>query len=271
MKKLTTIFAVLFLCYTCPIQAQQVKGLVLDSETKAPLWGASIQVEGVQKGTISDSKGNFSLSNLPVNTTLVVSFVGYEPKQISVTNAEKILLNRSNFLQDEVIVKATRADENSAMAFSDVGAKTLNKNNLGQDMPVLLQFTPSVVMTSDAGAGVGYTGIRIRGSDATRVNVTINGIPVNDSESQGTYWVNMPDFASSVQSVQIQRGVGTSTNGAGAFGGSVNMQTNEFKEKSYGEILLSGGSFGTLKSTIKVGSGLLAGKFTVEVKYCLRF
>ena len=264
MKKLTTIFAVLFLCYTCPIQAQQVKGLVLDSETKAPLWGASIQVEGVQKGTISDSKGNFSLSNLPANTTLVVSFVGYEPKQISVTNAEKILLNRSNFLQDEVIVKATRADENSAMAFSDVGAKTLNKNNLGQDMPVLLQFTPSVVMTSDAGAGVGYTGIRIRGSDATRVNVTINGIPVNDSESQGTYWVNMPDFASSVQSVQIQRGVGTSTNGAGAFGGSVNMQTNEFKEKSFGEILLSGGSFGTLKSTIKVGSGLLAGKFTVD-------
>ena len=235
MKKLTTIFAVLFLCYTCPLQAQQVKGLVLDSETKAPLWGASIQVEGVQKGTISDSKGNFSLSNLPANTTLVVSFVGYEPKQISVTNAEKILLNRSNFLQDEVIVKATRADENSAMAFSDMGAKTLNKNNLGQDMPVLLQFTPSVVMTSDAGAGVGYTGIRIRGSDATRVNVTINGIPVNDSESQGTYWVNMPDFASSVQSVQIQRGVGTSTNGAGAFGGSVNMQTNEFKGPRKGD------------------------------------
>lgn len=264
MKKLTTIFTVVFLCFASALQAQQIKGLILDRETKAPLWGASIQVEGIQKGTMSDAKGQFTLSNLPQSAHLLVSFVGYEPFRISAKDAQEVLLKRSNFLQDEVIVKATRADENSAMAFTDVGANALNKSNLGQDMPVLLQFTPSVVMTSDAGAGIGYTGIRIRGSDATRVNVTINGIPVNDSESQGTFWVNMPDFASSVQSVQIQRGVGTSTNGAGAFGGSVNMQTGEFKDKSYGEILLSGGSFGTLKSTIKVGSGLLAGKFTVD-------
>jgi iron complex outermembrane receptor protein len=152
------------------------------------------------------------------------------------------------------------------MAYANVSAEELKKSNLGQDMPMLLNFTPSVVVTSDAGAGVGYTGIRIRGSDATRVNVTINGIPINDSESQGTYWVNMPDIASSVNSVQIQRGVGTSTNGAGAFGGSVNLQTNTFEPKAYGEINASGGSFGTLKTTIKAGSGLMNNKFTVDAR-----
>jgi iron complex outermembrane receptor protein len=150
------------------------------------------------------------------------------------------------------------------MAYSNVSATELGKSNLGQDMPMLLNFTPSVVTTSDAGAGIGYTGIRIRGSDATRVNVTVNGIPINDSESQGTFWVNMPDFASSVNSVQIQRGVGTSTNGAGAFGGSVNMQTNTFEPNAYGEANASGGSFGTLKTTLKFGSGLLGGKFTLD-------
>jgi iron complex outermembrane receptor protein len=150
------------------------------------------------------------------------------------------------------------------MAYSNMSAEEVGKSNLGQDMPMLLNFTPSVVTTSDAGAGIGYTGIRIRGSDATRVNVTVNGIPINDSESQGVFWVNMPDFASSVNSVQIQRGVGTSTNGAGAFGGSVNMQTNTFESKAYGEVHASGGSFGTLKTTIKGGSGLLGGKFTLD-------
>jgi iron complex outermembrane receptor protein len=193
-----------------------------------------------------------------------VSFVGYEPIEITADKANQIALNKSNFLQDEVVVRATRADENSAMAYSNVSAAELGKSNLGQDMPQLLNFTPSVVTTSDAGAGIGYTGIRIRGSDATRVNVTVNGIPINDSESQGTFWVNMPDFASSVNSVQIQRGVGTSTNGAGAFGGSVNMQTNTFESKAYGEAHASGGSFGTLKTTLKFGSGLLGGKFTLD-------
>lgn len=195
---------------------------------------------------------------------LKISFVGYEPVEVLAEKASRVELKRSSFLQDEVMVKSLRADENSAMAYSNVSASELGKSNLGQDMPNLLNFTPSVVTTSDAGAGVGYTGIRIRGSDATRVNVTINGIPVNDSESQGTYWVNMPDFASSVNSVQIQRGVGTSTNGAGAFGGSVNMQTNHFEAKPYAEMNASGGSFGTLKTTLKVGSGLLGDKFTVD-------
>jgi len=262
MKKATTLIITLILCVQS-LFAQKIQGLVFDQETKAPLWGASVSVKGSPKGNVTDAKGHFSLA-VSATDVLVVRFVGYEPVEVSAKQAAQIALKKSNFLQDEVVVKATRADENSAMAYSNVSAADLGKSNLGQDMPQLLNFTPSIVTTSDAGAGVGYTGIRIRGSDATRVNVTINGIPVNDSESQGTYWVNMPDFASSVNSVQIQRGVGTSTNGAGAFGGSVNMQTNSYEPKAYGEVNASGGSFGTLKTTIKAGSGLLGGKFTVD-------
>lgn len=244
--------------------AQKMRGQVLDQESKLPLWGASVAFVGSPNGTITDANGYFSISSFSQKNRLKISFVGYEPVEILAENAARVELKRSSFLQDEVLVKSTRADENSAMAYSNVSASELGKSNLGQDIPNLLNFTLSVVTTSDAGAGVGYTGIRIRGSDATRVNVTINGIPVNDSESQGTYWVNMPDFASSVNSVQIQRGVGTSTNGAGAFGGSVNMQTNTFEGKAYAEINGSGGSFGTLKTTLKVGSGLLGSKFTVD-------
>lgn len=260
MKKLTTLF---FLFCTHVMFGQKVEGIVFDQETNAPLWGASVSVKGSQKGKVTDSKGRYQLAASP-NSTISVSFVGYEPVDVPAEKSKQIGLKKSNFLQDEVVVRATRADENSAMAYSNVSATELGKSNLGQDMPMLLNFTPSVVTTSDAGAGIGYTGIRIRGSDATRVNVTVNGIPINDSESQGTFWVNMPDFASSVNSVQIQRGVGTSTNGAGAFGGSVNMQTNTFEPKAYGEANASGGSFGTLKTTLKFGSGLLGGKFTLD-------
>jgi iron complex outermembrane receptor protein len=140
------------------------------------------------------------------------------------------------------------------------------KNNLGQDIPFLLQNSPSVIVNSDAGAGVGYTGINIRGSDATRINVTVNGIPINDSESHGMYWVNMPDLASSVENIQVQRGVGTSTNGAAAFGASINIQTAQLNVKPYAEISNSYGSFNTWKHTIKAGSGLLADHFTVDAR-----
>ncbi len=262
MKKATTLIITLIVCVQS-LYAQKIQGLVFDQETKAPLWGASVSVKGSQKGNVTDAKGQFILS-APSDAVLLVRFVGYDPVEVKASQSKSIALKKSNYLQDEVVVRATRADENSAMAYSNMSAEELGKSNLGQDMPMLLNFTPSVVTTSDAGAGIGYTGIRIRGSDATRVNVTVNGIPINDSESQGVFWVNMPDFASSVNSVQIQRGVGTSTNGAGAFGGSVNMQTNTFESKAYGEVHASGGSFGTLKTTIKGGSGLLGGKFTLD-------
>ncbi|HLN94848.1 MAG TPA: Plug domain-containing protein, partial [Flavobacterium sp.] len=129
---------------------------------------------------------------------------------------------------DEVQVSSIRATAKTPVSFSNLSKQEMASRNLGQDIPMLMQFLPSVVTTSDAGNGFGYTGIRVRGSDATRINVTLNGIPYNDAESHGTFWVNMPDFASSVQNLQLQRGVGTSTNGAGAFGASLNLLTDSY-------------------------------------------
>jgi len=162
---------------------------------------------------------------------------------------------------DEVLVSAVRVTSKTPVSFSNLDKKEIKNRNLGQDIPILMNYMPSVVTTSDAGNGVGYTGIRVRGSDATRVNVTINGIPYNDAESSGTFWVNMPDFASSVESLQLQRGVGTSTNGAGAFGASLNLLTDSFSRKSNGEISNSFGSFNTRKHTVKFSSGLLNDHF----------
>lgn len=162
---------------------------------------------------------------------------------------------------DEVLVSAIRATTKTPVSFSNLDKKDIKSRNLGQDIPILMNFLPSVVTTSDAGNGVGYTGIRVRGSDATRVNVTINGIPYNDSESHGTYWVNMPDFASSVESLQLQRGVGTSTNGSGAFGASLNMLTDSYSKIGTGEISNSIGSFNTQKHTVKFSTGLMNNHF----------
>ncbi|MBX2951950.1 MAG: TonB-dependent receptor [Leadbetterella sp.] len=167
---------------------------------------------------------------------------------------------------NEVVVKATRANEKTGMAYSNVSQTAIKKQNLGQDLPFLLNQLPSVVVTSDAGTGVGYTGIRIRGTDPTRINVTLNGIPYNDSESQGVFWVNMPDFASSVQSIQVQRGVGTSTNGAGAFGASVNVNTLQLNRDPFAEVNVSGGSFNTLKTNFIASSGLLNDKFVFDAR-----
>ena len=158
---------------------------------------------------------------------------------------------------DEVLVQAVRVTKEFPITFSNLEKEDITPRNLGQDVPILMNFMPAVVTTSDAGAGIGYTSIRVRGSDATRVNVTINGVPYNDAESQGTFWVNMPDFSSSTQSLQLQRGVGTSTNGAGAFGASLNMLTDAFSEEAYAKVSSSIGSFNTLRNNVKFSTGLL--------------
>ena len=168
---------------------------------------------------------------------------------------------------DAVLVKAVRVDADSPITHSNVSKEELAKRNLGQDIPILLNYLPSVVTTSDAGAGIGYTGIRVRGTDASRVNVTINGIPYNDPESQGTFWVNLGDFASSTESLQLQRGVGTSTNGSGAFGASLNVLTDAFSEDASGEISNSFGSYNTRKHTIKLSTGLLNEHFEISGRF----
>lgn len=165
---------------------------------------------------------------------------------------------------EEVSVSGLRVNENQPLTFSEVQTEALKERNLGQDLPILLNFLPGVVTTSDAGAGIGYTGIRVRGSDASRVNVTINGIPYNDSESQGTFWVNLPDFTSSVDNIQLNRGVGTSTNGAGAFGASLNLITQGVSDQAFAEIASSFGSFNTTKNTVKFSTGLLNEHFELS-------
>lgn len=172
----------------------------------------------------------------------------------------------SNRIQniEGIIINGLRAKD--APNNTLVSKWTLNSKNFGQDMPTLLEFTPSVVTTSDAGAGIGYSGLRIRGVDASRINVTINGVPVNDPESHDVYWVNMPDLVGSVENIQLQRGVGASTNGAAAFGASVNIKTNDIQSNPYARLDLSGGSFGTLRGSISAGTGLLNQRFTLEAR-----
>jgi iron complex outermembrane receptor protein len=274
MKKTTTYFFMLiaFLWLSnLPAWAQlSISGTVNDADGGI-LPGAAVTLEGTYTGTFTDANGTFKLTNLkPGAVSVRVSLLGYEtqtqPVDVTQNVTLSVNLKKTAVVVDEVVVSATRANQKSAIAYTDVSRQYLNKLNLGQDIPQLLNFTPSVVTTSDAGAGVGYTGIRIRGSDATRVNVTLNGIPYNDAESQGTYFVDMPDFASSVSSIQIQRGVGTSTNGAGAFGASLNIQTNKLETKPYAESNLSAGSFGTRKVNVLAGTGLLNNHFVLDAR-----
>ncbi|HET6722483.1 MAG TPA: TonB-dependent receptor plug domain-containing protein [Chitinophagaceae bacterium] len=185
----------------------------------------------------------------------------------AVSGQNKDSTRRDSFLLLEPVeVKAIRAGENSPFTRTNISKKEIEKLNLGQDLPFILNQTPSVVVNSDAGNGIGYTGIRIRGSDASRINVTINGVPFNDAESQGNFFVDLPDFSSSVASIQVQRGVGTSSNGAGAFGASINISTNEANLQPYAEFNNSYGSFNTWKNTVKVGSGLVSDHFTTDLR-----
>ena len=202
------------------------------------------------------------MKNIFLFLTLLVLSVSVNAQQ-----NQKIQDSTKTEKLDEVLVKAVRVDADSPITHSNISKEVLAKRNLGQDIPILLNFLPSVVTTSDAGAGVGYTGIRVRGTDATRVNVTINGIPYNDPESQGTFWVNLGDFASSTESIQLQRGVGTSTNGSGAFGASLNLLTDAFSEEASGEIANSFGSFGTRKHTVKLSTGLLDDHFEISGRF----
>jgi iron complex outermembrane receptor protein len=246
-----------------------ISGTITDQVSGQSLAGASVRLENTFKASTSDHAGHYRLSNLSAGSYLVkVSYIGYETLEQTVDLQSDFTLDlrleKKQVLADEVIVTATQATDKSALAYTNLNRAELSKQNLGQDLPLLLNLTPSAVTTSDAGAGVGYTGIRIRGSDATRVNVTINGVPYNDAESQGSFFVNLPDLASSVNSIQIQRGVGTSTNGPGAFGASLNIQTNQLRKEAYAEVNNTFGSFNTWKHTAMVGTGLINGHFTFD-------
>lgn len=268
MKKILLAFTAFLLPFVAAAQFS-LSGKITDQQSGETLPGASIRIEKTSLKTVSDAGGNYRISNLKAGSySVMISYIGYQQMQQTVTinqnQSQNFALKRSTVQADEVFVRSTRTGQNSGFTYTNLSKKELAKNNLGQDLPYLLNQTPSAVVTSDAGAGVGYTGIRIRGSDGTRINVTVNGIPLNDSESQGSYFVDLPDFASSVDNIQIQRGVGTSTNGAGAFGASINVQTTTRQDTAYAQLDNSAGSYGTVKNTVSLGSGLIGDHFTFD-------
>lgn len=250
-----------------------ISGTVKDVNSD-PLVGATVQADPGGYYAVSNDRGEYVISNVPAGEyILTVRFLGFEEEQrnVMISNDLKLdfILREDVRITEEVIVLATRASEKSPTTYSNLNKTEIRKQNFGQDLPYMLNWTPSLVTTSDAGAGVGYTGLRIRGSDATRINVTINGIPYNDSESQGVFWVDIPDIATSTQSIQLQRGVGTSTNGAGAFGATINLQTTNRNDAPYSEVITSAGSFNTRRVTTGFGSGLINDRFIFDGRVSL--
>ncbi|WP_407704746.1 TonB-dependent receptor [Tenacibaculum tangerinum] len=262
--KIIAFVLVAFTSLTMSAQTVTLSGKVIDSNQN-PLVGATVAIATQNKGVATDFDGNFSLNLSKGKHVIEVSYVGFKTssQEVNLTNNEQITIQlvANETVLDEVLVAAVRVKADAPVTHSNLSKQEIEKRNLGQDIPVLLNYLPSVTSSSDAGAGIGYTYIRVRGSDATRVNVTINGIPYNDAESQGTFWVNMGDFASSTQSLQLQRGVGTSTNGSGAFGASLNILTDAVSEEAGGEISNAFGSYGTRKHTVKFTTGKLNNGF----------
>ncbi|MDV7186941.1 TonB-dependent receptor [Lutibacter sp. TH_r2] len=272
-KKVKLLVAFLIIATTASAQDfYKLSGKVYN-ENKQPLPNATVKLLDQKKATATDSDGNFEFQLNKGNYAIEVSYIGYETKMqlIEIINSNQkvdFYVAPSTEKLNEVLVSAVRVKPSSPVTHSNVTKEELEKRNLGQDIPVLLNYLPSVTSSSDAGAGVGYTYIRVRGSDASRINVTLNGIPYNDTESQGTFWVNLGDFTSSTQSMQLQRGVGTSTNGSGAFGASLNLLTDAISDEAYGEISSAIGSYNTYKNTIKFSTGKIndhieiAGRFS---------
>ena len=268
MKKL---FLLLFLQYVSVFAFAQysLNGVVTgNGET---LVGASVVIEDTFYGVPTDSDGRFEFKNMKSGDyTLRVSFIGYETQKLTVvldkTQEVNVVLQPYAVMTDEIIVSATRVNSRSPFSYSNISKSEITRRNMGNDIPYLLQLSPSFVSTSDAGIGVGYTSFRIRGTDMNRINVTVNGIPLNDAESHGTWFVDLPDLASSLDNVQIQRGVGTSTNGAAAFGATINLQTNTLREDAYAEYNSAFGSFNTFRNSVSVGSGLINEKFTFDTR-----
>ena len=272
MKHLLGTMAATIISLSALSQTQKVNfsGKVVDATTKQAVASATIKLGTT--ATIADANGNFSFVKIATGSyELQVSSVGYVDAAQKVSVGKPVVsvtieLKASPLYLQPLEVKSLRAGDKAPFAKTNIGKDEIAKTNLGQDIPFLLNQTPSTVINSDAGNGVGYTNIYIRGVDLTRINVTLNGIPYNDAESQGTYWVDIPDMASSLNSIQIQRGVGTSSNGTGAFGATINLQTNEFIEKAYVESNNTYGSFNTWKNTLKTGTGLIESHFTVDAR-----
>ncbi|MDB2385533.1 TonB-dependent receptor [Polaribacter sp.] len=264
MKKITFILF-LFAVVIANAQNFSLSGKIVD-ENQEVLPGASVLIKELNKGTTTNFEGKYALQLSTGSYTIQVSYLGFKKVTQSVEISNDVVLDftlakSDGTVLDEVFVSAVRVNGDVPVTFSNFSKEEIAKRNLGQDIPVLLNYLPSVVSSTDAGAGVGYTYLNVRGSNSERINVTINGIQYNDAESHGTFWVNLGDFASSTENLQLQRGVGTSTNGSGAFGASLNILTDAISQESNGQIANSFGSYGTRKHTVKFSTGLLNDHF----------
>ncbi|GLR19470.1 TonB-dependent receptor [Portibacter lacus] len=248
-----------------------ISGEIRNDENEA-LIGASVFLEGTSYGVITDDNGYYEIEDVPEGEYILkATYLGYRPETESVNVIEDLevsfVLGGSIFGIEEIEINGTWVKKNMPFSYKNSERESIERLNLGQDVPYVLKYTPSMVVTSDAGAGIGYTGMRIRGSDPSRINVTINGVPLNDSESQLVFWVDLPDFASSAEEIQIQRGVGPSTNGTSAFGASINLKTNKVRLKPYMTVATGLGSFNTNKIGVSAGTGLLNNKFGFDIRY----
>ena len=245
------------------MNAQYVlSGKITNSEDGLPLPEAHIIAQNTKLYSISDNNGYFEIKVLRSgNYKIRISYVGFESQTVKINihnnTTQNIALQPFTIMGEEVIISAIRATDESPITYTIMDKAEIAEENTGKDLPYILKSTPSTVVSSDAGAGIGYTGLRIRGTDLTGINVTLNGVPINDGESHSVYFVDLPDIASSINDIQVQRGVGTSTNGAASFGASINIKTGENNANPYAEISSAFGSFNTLKNSISFGSGLL--------------
>lgn len=266
--KMPIICGLLALCANLSSAQNDLRGKILDPQEQ-PIPGAIIKVSDSFLISSTDENGSFKIQFSKSGIyEIIVSSIGYMTDTISLTipYLTEFRCKLLPVIHDLPIamIEALRVTDKIPIAQSSKSAEEIEKLNTGQDLPFLIRFSPSVTVTSDAGTGIGYTGIRIRGSDASRINVTINGIPLNDPESQAVYWVNIPDIASSISSLQIQRGLGSSTNGAGAFGASINIATEKSKQNAFGEIANSIGSFNSFKHTVQFGTGLIGDRWSID-------
>ncbi len=246
--------------YILPAQDIKINGKVT-GENNEILKGANVELLETHQQQITGQNGEFVFAVKPGKYTLAVSYTGYKPKK-TVVIAQRdtyLLIKLQPAIEQlgEVLINAVKATSGMPVAQTNLSKKTIVVQNVGQDVPYLLETLPSVVVTSDAGAGIGYTGIRIRGISSQQINVTLNGIPFNDPESQSVYWVDIPDIAANTESIQIQRGVATSSFGTGAFGAALNLQTDKISPKAYATVQAGYGSFNTKKYGVKGSTGLL--------------
>jgi len=275
MKRKILNLITFLMFFTSVFSQNKLKVNVFDTNEKTPIAGALVYLQDGTKfyAANTDEFGSIEFKKMPKDIySIKVRYVGYDEysSQLNVYKDTSLTIylaqNQANEL-DKIIVSSTRAKQNSPISLVNINKEEIRRNNNAQDVPQLLKNLPSIITTTDAGNGVGYTGMWIRGTDVTRINVTINGIPLNDPESHGVYWVDVPNLMDITDNLQIQRGVGSSTMGAGAFGASINIRTNRINTKPYSDLLSSFGSFGTYKTSIGVGTGLLNNHFVFEGRY----